>query len=125
MTRIRLVFHRLFRRPAVTGPYPIYIRRLPTGAVLDMEDYLTAMLTTLADNADLLDLLDEMARDRAEARAHDGWEPEGLYVEQLLAALGYEIPVYGDRVVGLAERLLAVAPARAEGAPARSAAGAA
>ena len=110
MNRIRLYLHRLFRRPAVTGPHRLYVRRIPTGVLLDVEEYLTATVTTIADNPDLLDLLMGIAEDRGQAREHDGWEPEALLVETLTAALGYELPVYGDAVARLADRLKAVAP---------------
>ncbi|NUU22809.1 MAG: hypothetical protein HOV68_15050 [Streptomycetaceae bacterium] len=121
MNRIRLILHRIFRRPAVTGPYRLYIRRTPTGAMLDVEHYLTAVIQTLADNSDLLDLLMEIEEDRRNARAHkhDGWEPEELLVEKLCTALGYELPLYGDAVTRLADRLRAVAPAPAAVIPAQ------
>lgn len=125
MNRIRLVWHRLTRRPAISGPHPVYIRRIPTGAMLDLESYLTATLITLADNPDLLDLLMEIAEDRGQARAHDGWEPEDCLVEKLCTALGYELPLYGDAVGRLADRLRAVAPAPAVVIPAQREAGAA
>ena len=111
MNRIRLVWHRLTRRPAITGPYPVYLRRIPGGVMVDLESYLTATLTTLADNPDLMDLLLEVAEDRGQAREHDGWEPEALLVEKLTTALGYELPVYGDAVARLTDRLRALAPA--------------
>lgn len=110
MNRVRLILHRIFRRPAITGPYRVYVRRTPGGAMLDVEHYLTAMLTTLADNPDLLELLDRMAADRADARGHDGWEPDALLVEQLMTALGYELPVYGRSVMRLAYRLRRCTP---------------
>lgn len=115
MNRVRLILHRLFRRPAITGPYRLYVRRTPTGAMLDVEHYLTATIATIADNDDLLDLLMEIVEDRQNARAHkhDGWEPEELLVEKLSTALGYELPVYGGEVARLADRLRAVAPAAA------------
>ncbi|MGW3025813.1 hypothetical protein [Streptomyces sp. NPDC001221] len=113
MNRIRLYLHRLFRRPVVTGPYRIYVRRTPAGAMLDVEHYLTAVLTTIADNPDLMDLLVEIEEDRRNARAHrhDGWEPEELLVEKLIAALGFELPVNGAAVIRLADQLRAAAPA--------------
>jgi len=113
MNRIRLYLHRIFRRPVVTGPYRLYVRRTPAGAMLDVEHYLIAMIETIVDNAELMDLLIEIEDDRRTARhhAHDGWEPEQLLVEKLTAALGYEIPLYGDAVKALADRLRAVAPA--------------
>lgn len=127
MNRIRLILHRLFRRPAVTGPYRLYIRRIPTGATLDVSDYLIAMIETIADNPDLMDLMSEIEEDRKNAHAHkhDGWEPEALLVEKLCAALGYELPLYGEAVGRLADRLRAVAPAPAVAIPAQREAGAA
>ena len=118
MNRIRLYLHRIFRRPAITGPYRVYVRRTPGGAMLDVEHYLTSVIETLADNPDLRELLDEIAEDRSLARGHDGWEPEELLVEKLTMALGYELPVHGRAVMRLAYRLrrctpLPAAPRRA------------
>ncbi len=112
MNRIRLILHRLFRRPAITGPYRVYVRRTPTGVLLDVESYLIAMVETIADNPDLLDLLMEIAEDRGNAKVHkhDGWEPDALLVENLTAALGYEVPLYGPAVGAFADRLKALAP---------------
>ncbi|KOG21761.1 hypothetical protein [Streptomyces viridochromogenes] len=125
MNRIRLIMHRLFRRPTITGPYRLYVRRTPAGAMLDVEHYLTAVIETIADNADLMDLLVEIEEDRRSARAHkhDGWEPEQLLVEKLTTALGYELPLNGAAVGRLADRLRAVAPVAA--IPAQREAGAA
>lgn len=125
MNRIRLVLHRLFRRPAITGPYRVYVRRIPTGVLLDVESYLIAMVETIADNPDLLDLLMEIAEDRGNAKGHDGWEPDALLVENLTAALGYELPLYGPAVSAFADRLKALAPAAPLAIPAQREAGAA
>ncbi|WP_309029029.1 hypothetical protein [Streptomyces alfalfae] len=125
MNRIRLIWHRLFRRPTITGPYRLYIRRTPAGATLDVEHYLDAVLITIADNPDLLDLLLQMAEDRGAAREHDGWEPEQLLAERLKDALGYELPLLGPAVLRLADRLRAVAPAPAVVVPGQREAGAA
>lgn len=125
MNRIRLALHRLFRRPAITGPYRVYVRRIPTGVLLDVESYLIAMVETIADNPDLLDLLMEIAEDRGNAKGHDGWEPDALLVENLTAALGYELPLYGPAVGALADRLKALAPAAPLVIPAQREAGAA
>jgi hypothetical protein len=128
MNRIRLYLHRLFRRPALTGPYRVYVRRIPTGATLDLSDYLVAMIETIADNPDLMDLLTEIEEDRRNAHTHrhDGWEPEALLVEKLCSALGYELPLYGPAVAAFADRLRAVAPAApAASIPAQREAGAA
>ncbi|MGW1615735.1 hypothetical protein ACWCQZ_41065 [Streptomyces sp. NPDC002285] len=112
MNRIRLILHRIFRTPTITGPYRLYVRRTPAGAMLDVEHYLIAMIETIADNSDLMDLLVEIEEDRRDARAHkhDGWEPEQLLVEKLTTALGYELPLNGEAVARLADRLHAVAP---------------
>ncbi|MFE9921616.1 hypothetical protein ACFYQA_08535 [Streptomyces sp. NPDC005774] len=112
MNRLRLILHRLLRRPAITGPYRLYVRPIPTGAMLDLEHYLVAVIETITDNPGLMDLLVEIEEDRRNARAHrhDGWEPEELLVEKLTLALGYEVPVYGPQVAALADRLRACAP---------------
>lgn len=112
MNRIRLYLHRVFRRPVVSGPYRIYLRRTPTGVMLDVEHYLTALIETLVDNPDLMDLLTEIEEDRQQARAHrhDGWKPEELLVEKLSTALGYELPLYGRDVMRLAYRLRRCTP---------------
>jgi hypothetical protein len=121
MNRLRLYLHRLFRRPAVTGPTRIYVRDIPTGVMLDVEHYLVEVINTLADNPDLMDLLAEIEQDRETARQHrhDGWRPEQLLVERLTSLLGYEIPVYGDQVAALADRLRAAAPASSVAIPAQ------
>ncbi|MFE0376209.1 hypothetical protein ACFW1M_11595 [Streptomyces inhibens] len=112
MKHVRRALARLLgRRPAaVTGPHRIYVRRTPAGAVLDVEHYLVAVLTSLADDPELLDLLMEIAEDRGAGRQYDGHEPERLLVERLASQLGYELPLYGDAVASLADRLHAVAP---------------
>ncbi|MFD5002167.1 hypothetical protein ACFWMV_04595 [Streptomyces mutabilis] len=111
MNRIRLTLHRLFRRPAVTGPTRIYVRRIPTGAVLDLEHFLTDRLTAIADDPDLLALLLEISDQRGTKSEYNGWAPEQLLMERLLDGVGFEVPVYGDAVAALADRLRAVAPA--------------
>lgn len=111
MNRLRLILHRLLRRPAITGPTRIYVRRIPTGAVLDLEHFLTDRLTAIADDPDLLALLLEISDQRGTTGEYDGWAPEQLLMERLLSGVGYEVPVYGDAVAALADRLRAVAPA--------------
>jgi hypothetical protein len=81
MNRLRLYLHRLFRRPAITDPMRIYTRRIPDGLMLDFEDYFTYVIETIADDEDMLALFLEIVDDRNNARVHDGWEPERLYVE--------------------------------------------
>ncbi|WP_019328862.1 hypothetical protein [Streptomyces sp. TOR3209] len=119
MNRIRLILHRLFRRPTITGPTRIYVRRIPAGVMLDLEHFLTDRLTAIADDPDLLALLLEIADQRGTAGEYDGWAPEQLLMERLLSGVGYEVPVYGDAVAALADRLRAVAPAPVASVPAQ------
>jgi hypothetical protein len=125
MNRIRLTLHRLFRRPALTGPMRLYTRRVPDGVFLDLEDYFVHVIETLTDDEEALALLLEIAEDRGIAREHDGWEPEQLLVEKLALIVGYEIPVRGQALARLADRLKAAAPAPAMAIPAQREAGAA
>lgn len=118
MNRIRLYWHRIFRRPAITGPTRIYTRRIPTGVLLDLEHFLTQALTTIADDEELLALLLEYAAERA-GTPHDGHAPERLLLEQIVGAVGYEVPVYGDAVARLAGRLRSGVPAPAVVIPAQ------
>ncbi|RLU79329.1 hypothetical protein CTZ27_37125 [Streptomyces griseocarneus] len=93
---------------AVAGPTRIYVRRIPAGAVLDLEHYLSTVITSLAD--EFMDELQEIADDRAITTVHDGYKPEELLVERLCERIGYTIPLYGEEVTRLADRLRAVAP---------------
>jgi len=111
MNGIRLYLHRLFRRPALTGPMRLYTRRVPDGVFLDLEEYFTHVVTTIADDEDALALLLEIAEDRATVREHDGWEPEKLLMERLAEQVGYEVPVRGKALARLAKRLTAAVPA--------------
>jgi len=125
MNRIRLVWHRLTRRPVITDPMPIHTRRIPDGLLLDFEDYFTYVISTIADDEELLALFLELADDRAQAREHDGWEPEKLLMEQLAERVGHEIPFRGKALAALAARLAAGVPAPAVVIPAQREAGAA
>ncbi|MFF7485582.1 hypothetical protein ACFZBC_08800 [Streptomyces luteogriseus] len=119
MNRIRLILHRIFRRPVATGPMPIYTRRVPDGIFLDLEEYFEHVITTIADEPDALALLLEIVDDRAMAREHDGWEPEHLLLERLADSIGYEVPVRGKALARLADRLRAAAPAPVAQIPAQ------
>ncbi len=110
MNAIRLFLHRLFRRPVITDPMPIYTRRLADGMALDMEDYFAYVVETIADDEDLLAQFLELVDDRNLAREHDGWEPERLLVEKLAAGVGTEVRVRGESLRKLGERLLSAAP---------------
>ncbi|MDT0387876.1 hypothetical protein [Streptomyces dubilierae] len=105
MNRIRLVLHRIFRRAAITDPMPVYTRRIPDGLLLDFEAYFAYVVTTIADDPDLLDQFMEIVEDRGQSREHDGWEPEQLLLEKLATAVGYEVPIRGRALVQLADRL--------------------
>jgi hypothetical protein len=110
MNRIRLYLHRLFRRPALTGPMRLYTRRVPDGVFLDLEEYFVHVIETLADDEEALTLLMEIVDDRAVSREHDGWEPEKLLMEHLALIVGYEVPVRGQSLARLADRLKAASP---------------
>lgn len=125
MNRIRLAIHRLFRRPAITGPMRLYTRRVPDGVFLDLTDYFDHVIETLADDEEALALLLEIVDDRAMAREHDGWEPERLLVEKLALIVGYEVPVREKALGLLIRKLQAAVPAPAVAIPAQREGGAA
>ena len=125
MNRIRLVWHRLTRRPVITDPMPIYTRRIPDGLLLDFEDYFTYVISTIADDEELLALFLELVEDRAVARERDGWEPEKLLMEQLAERVGHEVPFRGKALAALAARLAAGVPAPAVVIPGQREAGSA
>jgi hypothetical protein len=110
MSRIRLYLHRLFRRPALTGPMRLYTRPVPDGLLLDLEEYFVHVIETLADDEDALGLFMEIVEDRSIAREHDGWAPEKLLMEHLALRVGYEVPVRGEALARLAKRLKGAAP---------------
>ena len=107
MTRVRLALRNIFRRPNPTGPMRFYPRPAPDGVFLDLEEYFEHVVTTLADNEDAFALFMELVDDRRISREHDGWEPERLCMERLALRVGYEVPVRGQALVRLAERLRA------------------
>lgn len=110
MNRVRLYLHRLFRRPAVTGPMRLHTRRVPDGVFLDLEEYFVHVIETLADDEDALALLMEIKEDREVSREHDGWAPEKLLMEHLALIVGWEVPVRGKSLARLADRLRAAEP---------------
>jgi hypothetical protein len=103
----------------------LYTRRVPDGVFLDLEEYFTRVVTTLADDPDALDLLMEIVEDRGMSRGHGGWEPEELLMERLADLVGYEVPVRGKQLASLAARLRAASPAPAAAIPSQREAGAA
>lgn len=110
MNRVRLLIHRLLRRPSITGPMRFHTRRLPDGVLLDLEDYFLHVVTTITDDPEALALLLDIAEDRGVSREHDGWEPERLLMERLIELVGHEIPVRGKALARLAARLTAAVP---------------
>lgn len=110
MNRVRLYLHRIFRRPNHTGPMRFYTRPVPDGVFLDLEEYFEHVVTTLADDEDAFALFMELVDDRRISREHDGWEPERLHMERLALQVGYEVPVRGEALRKLGERLLSAAP---------------
>jgi len=110
MNRIRLIWHRLIRRPSITGPMRFHTRRLPDGVLLDLEDYFLHVVTTITDDEDALALLLEIVEDRKLSREHDGWTPEKLSMERLIEMVGHEIPVRGKALARLTARLTAAIP---------------
>lgn len=127
MNRIRLILHRLFRRPAVTHPMRLHTRRIPDGVLVDLESYFVYVIETIADDPELLDQLLEIVEDRSNAYAHrhDGWEPEALLVEKLAERVGHEVPIRGRALAALADRLGAAVLRPAASIPAQREAGAA
>ena len=110
MNRIRLILHRLFRRPVITEPMRISTRHIPDGLLLDFEDYFTYVIETIADDETLLALFLELVEDRGLARGKDGWEPEKLLMEQLAERVGHEVPFRAEALRRLGERLLSAVP---------------
>ena len=110
MNRIRLILHRLFRRPVITEPMRISTRQFPDGLLLDFEDYFTYVIETIADDEELLALFLELVEDRGLARGKDGWEPEKLLMEQLAERVGHEVPFRGEALHRLGKRLLSAVP---------------
>ncbi|TVZ96458.1 hypothetical protein [Streptomyces sp. BK340] len=110
MNRLRLILHRLFRKPALTGPMRLYTRRIPDGVLVDLEEYFVHVIETLADDPDAYALFQEVVDDRATTREHDGWEPEQLLVERLAEHVGHEVPVRGEALARLADKFRAAAP---------------
>jgi len=110
LNRIRLYLHRIFRRPAVTNSMRLYTRRIPDGVLLDLEEYFTHVVHTIADDADAYALFQEVVDDRAVSREHDGWEPEALLMEKLALVVGYEVPVREKSLRRLVAKLSAALP---------------
>lgn len=108
----------------VDGPYRIYVDSLPAGATLDLSHYLTSVLLNLAAIAEeegeslLADLVNiaELARSAA-AQGNDSHavHERDARVEDLLKEVADDgkVPVYGQQVLRLAERLQSIAAPKA------------
>lgn len=111
-------------RTPVDGPFRIHVEPLPTGATLDMSHYLTSVLLNLAaaaeeDGEGLLAELVHIAECARQA-AHQGSDSHAAHerderVAELLAEVADEgrVPVYGQQVLRLAERLRVIAAPKA------------
>ncbi len=111
-------------RMPVDGPYRIYVDATPTGAELDMSHYLTSVLLNLAAVAEadgeslLADLVNiaELARSAAAQGidSHATHERDAR-VEDLLKEVADDgkVPVYGQQVLRMAERLRVLAAPKA------------
>ncbi|MCX4540459.1 hypothetical protein [Streptomyces sp. NBC_01565] len=102
-------------QPPVTGPIPIYVKALPSGAELDLRAFTAHVVSDVIDalldpsGTELWDLLHEVAN--PPQRAEGDTEP--LDREQLEQALtdraSSRVPMYGPQVQRLAASLLKAA----------------
>lgn len=103
--------------PPVTGPHRIYVESTPTGAALDVEHWLTSIITALATDDEVAEAFADVTDALSQTRVHDPYGPELLPMERLLSLLGTRIHLYGADVTTLTDRLqrtirpLAAAPA--------------
>jgi hypothetical protein len=103
----------------VDGPYRVYVRRIPTGAELDMSHLIGRLIVALAHDfeADPADMGDELLQIADADRAARGRGPDTYAahdrdqrVQHLLDTIGGGVQaVYGDQVHALATALLAAA----------------
>ncbi|WP_028814460.1 hypothetical protein [Streptomyces flavidovirens] len=111
-------------RTPVTGPFRISVDMLPTGVALDVSHYLSTLVLALAQAAEedgegvLADLVNIAELDRS--AGHQGIDSGATHerdarVQDLLDELvdGGKVPVYGQQVLRLAERLRVLAAPKA------------
>lgn len=113
----------------VTGPFPITVGSIPTGVTLDLSRFVESVVTDvvaalLDERNDYLERVDELLEARP-VDPHVIQRAGDLPVEQLVHDLvkneiSTSVPVYGDQVLRLAERLRLLAqpkavPAQREG----------
>ncbi|MEV0114630.1 hypothetical protein AB0H77_15460 [Streptomyces sp. NPDC050844] len=103
-------------RTPVDGPFRIHVDATPSGVGLDVSHYLTAVILGIAsaaeeDGEQLLDGLRDIA-ELARSAAHQGPDSHAAHerdeeVQRLLAEVADDgvIPVYGDQVARLRDRL--------------------
>ena len=109
--RIKLVGIRIGIKPDhVVARFGDHVIRHPDGLALDLEDYFTYVIETIADDETLLAQFLELVDDRSMARGRDGWESEKLLMEKLVGGVGCEVRVRGEALRKLGERLLSAVP---------------
>lgn len=98
----------------VTGPFPITVGSIPTGVTIDVEKFVRSTVSDVVDKllGEYADRFDEVAS-AAPSDPYTVQRPSDLLfeslVDELTAAVGTKLPVYGAQVLRLAEwlRLLA------------------
>jgi hypothetical protein len=99
--------HRQDEAERVTGPIPLYVRRIPTGVVLDLEPFaqhvVHDIVTAVREDDAVWDQF-------AQAAAGDPVDVDRLSAE-LTDRVSTRLPLYGQRAAELGERLRAMAPA--------------
>lgn len=107
-------------RAPVTGPFRITPEPIPAGITLDVESFVRAVITDVVDallEDDGFDTLVEIRDQFTEGTTSLPTAPERLLAEQLIADLvdasATKIPVYGAQCLALADRIRALAAAKA------------
>lgn len=109
------------QRP-VSGPFPVIVESIPTGVTLDLEKFVRTTVTDVVDKllGEYADRFDEVAA-AAPSDPHTVQRPADLLfeslVDELTAEVGTKLPIYGDQVLRLAERLRLLAQPKAVPAP--------
>ncbi|MCU1668391.1 MAG: hypothetical protein JWP40_1318 [Blastococcus sp.] len=117
------------RQMPVSGPHRIYVEAIPTGARLDITAYLeTAVLALIRDHLDELNDLAELdvsAQHQISTGNSDSYagHERDARIEELVAGLSPQLPVYGPQVAKLADALHQIA--RPKGLPGQRQGGAA
>ncbi|MFI8104746.1 hypothetical protein [Streptomyces sp. NPDC086023] len=99
----------------MTGPIPVYVRRIPAGAELDMSALTAHVVSDVIDalidpeSTELWDLLQAVANPPARAEGDTDQLDRERLETALVARASSRVPLYGPAVARLVERLLAVA----------------